>query len=179
MTATAVVFYSIGMIGFGLRDILGKVFYSLQDTKTPMVNGIIAIILNIILNLLFVKFTNMGHAGLAFATSISAIVTIILLFISLRKKIGPFGGKSIMIVLIKSILSSLLMAVVTLFVYNFLDGILPAFLEKKLTADKLYEIISLGGAVGCGALTYGICIILLKVDEVNLILASIKNKIKR
>ncbi|WP_250675446.1 murein biosynthesis integral membrane protein MurJ (plasmid) [Paraclostridium ghonii] len=195
MTATAVIFYSIGTIGFGLRDILGKVFYSLQDTKTPMVNGIIAIILNIILNLFFVMFTDMQLAGLAFATSISAIVTIILLFISLRKKIGPFGGKSIIIVLIKSILSSLVMAVVTLFAYNFLSGILPslldgvlpdllhkilpAFLEKKLTADKIYDIISLTGAVGCGALTYGIIIILLKVDEVNLILDNIKNKVKR
>ncbi|MFH5796861.1 lipid II flippase MurJ, partial [Clostridium perfringens] len=87
MTAIAVVFYSIGIIGFGLRDILGKVFYSLQDTTTPMVNGIITIVLNIVLNLLFVRYTNMQHAGLALATSISAIVTIILLFISLRKKI--------------------------------------------------------------------------------------------
>ncbi|MCU9812332.1 murein biosynthesis integral membrane protein MurJ [Paraclostridium sp. AKS81] len=87
MTAIALVFYSIGMIGFGLRDILGKVFYSLQDTKTPMKNAIITIILNIVLNLLFVRFTNMGIAGLAFATSISAIVTIVLLFISLRKKL--------------------------------------------------------------------------------------------
>lgn len=171
MTAIALVFYSIGMIGFGLRDILGKVFYSLQDTKTPMKNAIIAIVLNIVLNLLFVNFTNMGIAGLAFATSISAIVTIILLFISLRKKIGQFGGKSILAVLIKSIVSSGLMALVTMFVYKFLGGMLPV--------GKLYETISLAVSIGCGALTYGICIILLRVDEVNLILETIKNKIKR
>ncbi|MEG2789702.1 MAG: murein biosynthesis integral membrane protein MurJ, partial [Romboutsia sp.] len=40
LTATALVFYSVGMVGFGLRDILGKVFYSLKDTKTPMINGV-------------------------------------------------------------------------------------------------------------------------------------------
>lgn len=171
MTAIALVFYSIGMIGFGLRDILGKVFYSLQDTRTPMKNAIIAIVLNIVLNLLFVNFTNMGIAGLAFATSISAIVTIILLFISLRKKIGQFGGKSILVVLIKSIISAAVMSIVTLFAYNLLGGALPA--------GKLYETISLVVSVGCGALTYGICIILLKVDEINLILETIKNKIKR
>ena len=51
MTSIALIFYSIGMIGFGLRDILGKVFYSLQDTKTPMINGAIAMGLNIILNI--------------------------------------------------------------------------------------------------------------------------------
>ncbi|MCB5942999.1 polysaccharide biosynthesis C-terminal domain-containing protein, partial [bacterium 210820-DFI.6.52] len=73
----------------------------------------------------FVRFTNMGIAGLAFATSISAIVTIVLLFISLRKKIGQFGGKEILIVLIKSIVSAGLMSVITMFIYNFLGGMLP------------------------------------------------------
>ncbi|MGL5755327.1 MAG: murein biosynthesis integral membrane protein MurJ, partial [Paraclostridium sp.] len=72
LTATALVFYSVGMIGFGLRDILGKVFYSLKDTKTPMINGMIAVVLNIVLNIALVKV--MGHGGLALATSLSAII---------------------------------------------------------------------------------------------------------
>lgn len=179
MTAIALIFYSIGMIGFGLRDILGKVFYSLQDTKTPMINGIVTIFLNIGLNLFFVFFTNMQLAGLAFATSISAIVTIILLFISLRKKIGPFGGKSIIIVLLKSIISSALMAIVTTFIYNYISKLMPETLTSNVAIiSKLYEVIPLGLAVCLGAITYGICIILLKVDEVNLILDSIKNRFK-
>src|SRR3712207_8866612 len=41
------------------------------------------------------KFTNMQLGGLAFATSISSLVTIALLSVSLRKKIGAFGGKKI------------------------------------------------------------------------------------
>ncbi len=55
LTAVALVFYSVGMVGFGLRDILSKVFYSLKDTKTPMVNGMVAVVLNIILNIYLVK----------------------------------------------------------------------------------------------------------------------------
>ncbi len=171
MTAIALMFYSVGMIGFGLRDILGKVFYSLKDTKTPMINGVIAMCLNIVLNISFVKFTNMQLAGLAFATSISALVTIVLLFISLRRKIGPFGGKSIALVMIKSIVSAALMAAVALFTYNTIAGILGS--------GAIQEIITLAVAVGMGALVYAISIILLKVSEVNLILDTIKNKIKR
>lgn len=171
MTSVALTFYSIGMIGFGLRDILGKVFYSLQDTKTPMINGAIAMILNIILNICFVKFTNMQLAGLAFATSISALVTIILLFISLRKKIGAFGGKSILLVMIKSLISAGLMAIVTLFIYNVIGGMLGSGFIK--------EAITLFLSVGIGAIVYGISIIILKVDEVNLILNSIKSKINK
>lgn len=171
MTAVALIFYSIGMIGFGLRDILGKVFYSLQDTKTPMINGAIAMVLNIILNICFVKFTNMQLAGLAFATSISAIVTIILLFISLRKKIGPFGGKSILLIIIKSLISSGLMAIITLIMYNTID--------KLFGNGFIQEALTLALSVSIGALIYILSIIILKVDEVKLILNSIKSKINR
>lgn len=171
MTAYALIFYSIGMIGFGLRDILGKVFYSLQDTKTPMINGVIAMVLNIILNIVFVKLTNMQLAGLAFATSISALVTIILLFISLRKKIGPFGGKSIVLVVFKTSIASLLMAVVTAFIYNFTSNVLGY--------GFINEVVTLAVSVGIGAIIYGVSIIVLKINEVNLIIDTIKSKVKK
>ena len=171
MTAVALTFYSIGMLGYGLRDILGKVFYSLQDTKTPMINGVIAMSLNIILNISFVKFTNMQLAGLAFATSISSLVTITLLFFSLRRKIGNFGEKNIFSVLVKSLISAGLMAIVTTFSYKFINNILgQGFIQN---------VITLGLAVLAGAIVYGICIILLKVSEVKVIIDGIKSKLKK
>ena len=89
MTSIALACYSIGMIGFGLREILSKIFYSIQDTKTPMLNGALAMGVNIILNIILIKF--LGHAGLALATSISSLICIVLLFNSLKQKIGYFG----------------------------------------------------------------------------------------
>lgn len=170
MTAIALTFYSIGMIGYGLRDILGKVFYSLQDTRTPMINGVIAMGLNITLNILFVRYTNMQIAGLAFATSISALVTITLLFINLKIKIGNFGGKKILTVMIKSIVSAIIMAVIAKIVYNFSFNLLgPGFIQ---------EVIALLLAVSLGALTYGVSVFVLKVDEINLIINQVKGKLK-
>ena len=171
MTSIALIFYSIGMIGFGLRDILGKVFYSLQDTKTPMINGAIAMGLNIILNISFVKFTNMQLAGLALATSTSALVTVALLFINLRNKIGPFGGRHVLSVFIKAIISALLMALVTSFVYKNLSNIFGM--------GTIKEIITLGLSILSGALVYSICIIIFKIDEVNLIINIVKKKLKK
>lgn len=171
MTAIALIFYSIGMLGFGLRDILGKIFYSLQDTKTPMINGIIAMVLNIVLNLAFVKYTNMGLGGLAFATSISSLVTIALLSVSLRRKIGAFGGKKIISVLIKSIIAALLMALVTKFTYNAIDAF--------LSAGFIQDAIKLSISVGLGAIVYAVSIIVLRVDEVKLIFKMINKKVKR
>lgn len=171
MTATALVFYSIGMIGFGLRDILGKVFYSLQDTRTPMINGIIAMGLNIVLNLAFVKFTNMGLGGLALATSISSLLTIVLLSVSLRRKIGAFGGKNVISVFIKSIIAALLMGVITRFSYDFINPI--------LSGGFIPDAIKLGISVGLGAIVYGISIIVLRVAEVKLIVDIMNKKLKR
>ncbi|MDO7204828.1 lipid II flippase MurJ [Paraclostridium bifermentans] len=138
LTATALVFYSVGMVGFGLRDILGKVFYSLKDTKTPMINGIIAVVLNIVLNIALVKV--MGHGGLALATSLSAIICIILLFISLKKKIGYYGQDKIRSTFIKTVVASLVMGVVTYFVYKFLFGILGlGFIQEAISLGSFYS----------------------------------------
>ena len=169
LTATALVFYSVGMVGFGLRDILGKVFYSLKDTKTPMINGIIAVVLNIVLNIALVKV--MGHGGLALATSLSAIICIILLFISLKKKIGYYGQDKIKSTFIKTVVASLVMGVVTYFVYKFLFGILGL--------GFIQEAISLGVSIAIGGAIYLARIIVFKVEEVNMAIDMIKKKLKR
>lgn len=169
MTAIALIMYSIGMVAFGLRDILGKVFYALQDTKTPMINAAIAMAMNIVLNIILVKYLQL--AGLALATSISAIVCIFLLFGSLKKKIGYFGQDKIMKTTIKSIVSALVMGIVTYFAYN--------MISKILGIGFIKESISLVVSVGIGVITYGILVILLKVDEIKIITDMINKKLHK
>lgn len=169
MTAIALICYSIGIIGFGLRDILGKVFYSLQDTKTPMTNGILCMMLNIILNLILVK--HLGHGGLALATSISSILCILLLLFSLYKKIGNFGLKKITITFIKVLSLSIVMSIVVNFVYTNMSGV--------LSGGTLKNIISLASSVICGVIVYALGVYLLKIDEITLIKDKIISKIKK
>ena len=169
MTAIALIMYSIGMVAFGLRDIIGKVFYALKDTKTPMINGAIAMIMNIVLNIILVKYLQL--AGLALATSISAIVCIFLLFGSLKKKIGYFGQDKIIKTTIKSIVAAVVMGIVTYFVYNIVSNLLGLGLAK--------EAVSLDISVGVGAITYGILVVVLKVDEINVITDVMKKKLNK
>ena len=169
MTAIALIMYSIGMVAFGLRDIIGKVFYALKDTKTPMINGAIAMIMNIVLNIILVKYLQL--AGLALATSISAIVCIFLLFGSLKKKIGYFGQDKIIKTTIKSIVAAVVMGIVTYFVYNIVSNLLGLGFAK--------EAVSLAISVGIGAITYGILVVVLKVDEINVITDVMKKKLNK
>lgn len=164
MTSIALVMYSIGMLAAGLRDILGKIFYSLQDTRTPMINGAIAMFMNIILNIILVKY--LKHAGLALGTSLSSIICIILLFRSLSKKVDDFGQDKIISVLFKSILAAVIMGCATKVTYN--------YIIMLLGYGTLYELISVLIAVFIGIVVYGVFIILFKVEEVNYILTIIK-----
>ncbi len=84
MTSQALIFYSVGLVSMALRLLITRVYYSLQDTKTPMINGAISVGFNIVLNLMLVQY--MGHAGLAFATSIATTIATILMFYGLKKR---------------------------------------------------------------------------------------------
>ena len=169
MTASALSMYSIGLVAYGLRDIINKVFYSLQDTKTPMINGAIAMGLNIVLNIIFVKF--MGHAGLALATSLSALICTFLLFYSLRKKIGNFGQGKILITAIKSLLSAILMGICVTFAHK--------FIINYTGTGFIGQAISIFGSVLAGVIVYGISVIILKIEEVSMIIDLLMKKIRR
>ncbi|MDU6247552.1 MAG: murein biosynthesis integral membrane protein MurJ [Paeniclostridium sordellii] len=169
LTATALVFYSVGMISFGLRDILGKVFYALKDTKTPMINGVISVVLNIILNIILVKF--MGYGGLALATSLSAVICILLLFLSLKKKIGYYGQDEIKDTFSKSLIASLMMGLVAYFTYNLFASFFGEGFIKEFTA--------LCGSVGISIIVYILLINIFKVKEINLLNEILKKKLKK
>lgn len=162
MTSTALYFYSIGMLWTGLREVLSKAFYSLQDTKTPVINATIGVVINIILNLILTQY--MGIGGLALATSISALVTTILLYVSLRKKIGFLDTKKTSKSLIKIVISTLIMTIISFSLF-------------KILSSSINESASLIGAIIVGAVTYAIVIIVLKVDGVDELVQGIKNKV--
>ncbi len=90
MTALALQAYSIGLIGFSLVKILAPAFFARQDTRTPVRIGIVALIVNLILSIVLAYAISKAglagsHAGLALATSISAMVNAWLLYRGLRR----------------------------------------------------------------------------------------------
>ena len=118
------------------------------------------------LNLILIKY--IGHAGLALATSISALVCIVLLFRSLRKKIGNFGEEKIAVVFIKTLISGVVMGIVTTIFYDFISNIVKD--------GMIGQIVSLSISVLVGVKVYFIGVVILKIDEVNQAISIIKDK---
>lgn len=162
MTANALFFYSIGMIAFGLRDILSGAFYSMQDTKTPMISATVGVVINIILNILLSKYLGIG--GLALATSIAALISTGLLFVALRRRIGSFGLKEYSISFIKICFASVLMGFIALGSFNYI---------KQIISKNLALII----AIGIGFAVYGILIYILQIPEVERTIEMIRLKL--
>ena len=82
--------YSLGLVAFMLIKVLAPGFFARQDMRTPVRIGVIAMVSNMFLNLLFVlplhHYWQIGHMGLALATSVSAFLNAGLLWYALRKK---------------------------------------------------------------------------------------------
>lgn len=177
LTSSALFYYSIGILAYGLRDILSKAFYSLQDTKTPVKNATISVFINVVLSVVLVKY--MGIGGLALSGSISAIIATILLFISLRKKIGKFGLKYIVITFIKVFLSSIIMGYIINLIYAqaFEIGI------KILGEGRKIVAVSCIISVIVGLISYLIFIFLFNINEgkeiINLIIKKFLIIIKK
>lgn len=159
MTSGALFYYSLGIFGYAMRHVLFNVFYAMQDSKTPMINGSIAVILNIILNIILSRV--MGVNGLALATSISALVSVLLLFISLRIKIGYLGLKNLSYTFIKVLTASAFMGLISRLTY-YIFGV-----ESNL---------SLLLAVIVGVLSYTIIVYNMNIREVDNLVKGFKNK---
>ena len=85
MTYKALLFYSVGLIFFSLNRLIIPIFYANKDTKTPVKISAIIVVINIILNLILMQF--LQHAGLAFATSISAMIHFFILLCVMKKRL--------------------------------------------------------------------------------------------
>ena len=77
--------FSFGLPFFMMMKVLVPAFFSRKDTKTPMYAAIAALALNIALNYYLAFFLGYGHTGLAFASSVSALLSCGILYIILIK----------------------------------------------------------------------------------------------
>lgn len=138
--------YALGIVGASFRDVLNKVFYSMKDTKTPMINGVIAVTVNIGLNIILIK--KFEYLGLAFATAVSATLCTALLLIQMCKKMAGFKYDKAIITFVKGVLSLACMCIVLHFAMPYMDAF-----------SNIVRCL-VGGAFGC--FIYVVALILLR-----------------
>jgi len=146
LTASALLYYGIGLWAFSAVRILLYTFYALQDTRTPVRLAAVSIAANIVLGTVLMQ--TMQHNGLALGLSLASILHLGLLTVALRKKLGAIGWRLIVQSAARSGVCALLMGVT---VWAVAMAVLPPAgrFALGLPAGLLLCILS-GVAVYCG-----------------------------
>ena len=116
ITSECLLYYSLGLIFYVGVKLVSKGYYAMGDNKRPAKFSIIAIIMNIILNYLFIK--DFQHKGLALATSISSGVNFFLLLFMYVKLYVKLDLKNIIATAIKICISSVIATALAFYVNN-------------------------------------------------------------
>ena len=95
--AWALLWYAAGLVGHCALEIVARAFYALQDTRTPVVVGVGAMTLNLVLSIAFsALFTAIGwmpHGGLALANSMATALETILLLALISRRLNGLEGR--------------------------------------------------------------------------------------
>jgi putative peptidoglycan lipid II flippase len=113
MARLSLMAYSSGLLAFIMIKVLAPGYYARQDTKTPVKIGVIAMAANMLFNLALIF--PLKHAGLALATSLSALLNAYLLFRGLRNQQVYVPNSGWLSFILRIAFSGLLMTAVLLF----------------------------------------------------------------
>lgn len=144
-------FYSIGFVFYSIKLIYNNVFYANNNTKVPMINTIIGIIINIIFNITLSRF--IGLNGLALATSISSCIIALFMYKSVKTKykiniLPPYK------VIIKYFISALIMFIIC--------SILLTYLKFNVIVTTLMSFV-------VGVIIYFCCLELFGINFIDLL----------
>ena len=165
MAAASLRAYTVGLGGFMLIKVLAPGYYARQDMKTPVKIGIIAMVSNMVLNVLFVFplmwYFEMGHVGLALATSVSAWINAGLLYLGLRR-----GGISLTGVFEAKLVARLVVAVSLM---GIAVSMMSPAVSLWLTADLSWRVgqMTLLVFVGMASFAMVLAVLGFKLNEVR------------
>jgi putative peptidoglycan lipid II flippase len=121
----ALCWYTVGLVGHALVEILSRAFYARHDTKTPVLVGIGAMSLNIVFSFVFVYIFNqvdwLPFGGLALANSLATTLEMVVLLVIMRRRLDGLGGNFVLLGLIQAAICSVVMAVSLLIWLNWIQ----------------------------------------------------------
>ena len=158
LTSTALLWYSAGMMGYGLQEMLNKAFYAEQNGKTPMRVSVIGIALNIALSFVFVRVLGTGIAGLPSAASIASVFMALVLAVLLSRRYKIFD-KDFITNFVKILASGALMVAVML-----------AMTGIRFSGGFIGKFLALAVPSGVGCIVYVIVSFVVRTNETKAIL---------
>ena len=182
MTALALGGYSLGLTGYAAIKVLSPAFYAMNDAKTPMMIAVASIAVNAIASYFFREWLShygvseatpqgYGHAGVALATSVVALVNFFALTFFMRKRIARLNGREVFSSFMRIAAASAVMSAVCYFSYRFLLASMP---EKGFTVKAMQALVP----IALGGITFVVAAKLFGVTELEKLYNSLMRKLR-
>jgi len=120
LTAWAVIFYSVGIIGWAGRDLLTRASYAIENTKTPVIAGATSLMVYVLLGWMLIP--SLDHGGLALAFSLATYFNLLMQAWFLRRQIGALFHKSFYLSLVKGMIAVSFMSAVIGLLQSYIGG---------------------------------------------------------
>ncbi len=171
LTSKVFVCYSFQFFSIYANAIMSRLLLIFQDMTSIFKIVIISIILNILLNFIFIKIISPPVAGIALSSSVVCFISTLLCFFSLKRKIQHLHGLSIIKSLSKTFVLAALSGIIIFIVFQKIDSLLGFSI--------INQIIKISVSSGIGILIFLGTAFLLKMEEVEKIYFLTKGKIER
>jgi putative peptidoglycan lipid II flippase len=146
LVAVPLIFFSIGLLGLSLVEILVRSFYALHDSRTAVEVSVLQFLF--VIGLSIILLHPMGAGGLALATALGSLGEALVLLLLLRPRLGGLDLKDLGTFTLNVIAASVVAALAALFVFTLLSLVLPS--EALVTgslAENLREILRVGASL--------------------------------
>lgn len=170
VTGQALLFYCIGLAAYGAILIVLRGFYAIQNTLTPLLISIAAILINVVFSLALVG--PMGHCGLALAYSLAGISQCLLLMFFLRRKIGPMGMRCLSRSMVQILIACAAMALAVWGTVALSDALLGV-------ESKIAQLVQVGVSVVVGVAVYIVITGCMKMEEFTTVRNAVMRKLHR
>jgi putative peptidoglycan lipid II flippase len=167
LTSRVLFFYSIGLCAYGANKVLQSCFFALKDTLTPAKISSVTLIMNIVLNVILMF--PLKISGLALATSISGIITTLVLFFILNKRLNTLDIKTISISFARIFAASVCMGAVCFLVAG----------HSNIFGNvALGRLLNLGFLLSLGSISYVAFCFVFRVKEMRELWLWVAKKLK-
>ena len=166
LIASALKFFSVGMVFVSLNTLLNRAFYSIQKPWLPLVVGAFNLALNAGLDLLL--YRPLGVGGITLSTSLVSLFNFFALMALLRPRIGGVDIRRVALTVGRSLVALVPLAGVSYFVWYGLDQVLG----RALWA----QVVGVGLAYVLGAGAYGGAAWILRMPELSDLVRVVRRK---
>jgi putative peptidoglycan lipid II flippase len=163
-TAAALVCYAPGLLAYSVVKIASPMFYSLRDSRTPVIASLGSVAVNLAMNLMLVRA--LGFRGLALGTALAAMFNAGSLLWLLHRRLSGIDGSRIAITFLKIAAASLIMGAVAHLTATWLTSSLAG----SSTAVKSVRVF---GAMGTGVLALMAAARIFRIEEFSQAIAMV------